>query len=150
MSTVKIGTLDLGEGDHPLAAPADGAGDLVLEADGEAGVVDQVEDRQVEQVAQVEVAGQLVAAVGGEGAAVDVAAVGGDDAQRVAVEADEPGDLVGAPQRADLEERAPVGHQLDGPADVEGGGALAGDEREQLLLAAVGGRRSVGSTGGAS
>ncbi len=78
ISTVKIGTRDLRERDHPLAAPADGAGDLVLEADGEAGVVDQVEDRDVEQVAQVEVAGELAAAVGGERAAVDVAAVGRD------------------------------------------------------------------------
>ena len=99
ISTVKIGTRDLGEGDHPFAALADRPGGLVLEADGEAGVVDEVEDRQVEQVAQVEVAGQLVAAVGGQGAAVGVAAVGGDDADRMAVEARETDDLVGAPQR---------------------------------------------------
>ena len=128
MITVKIGTRDLGEGDHPLAALADRAGHLVLQPDREAGIVDQVEDRHVEQVADVEVAAQLVAAVGGQGAAVHVAAVRGDDPQRVAVEADEAGDLVGAPQRPDLEEPALVGHQPDGAADVEGGGALAGDE----------------------
>src|SRR5438045_3390818 len=65
----------LGEGDHPLPALADRAGHLVLDADGEAGAVDQVEHREVEQVAQVEVADQLVAARRGHGAAVDVAAV---------------------------------------------------------------------------
>ena len=73
---------DLGEGDHPLAALADGAGDLVLEPDREARIVDQVQDRQVEEVAQVEVAPELVAAVGGQRAAVHVAAVGGDHAHR--------------------------------------------------------------------
>ena len=50
-----------------------------------------------------------------------------------------PGDLVGAPQRADLEERVLVGHQPDRAADVERRRALARDQREQLLLAAVGG-----------
>ena len=122
----------------------------MLEADREAGVVDQVEDRQVEEVAEVEVAAQLVAAVGGQRAAVHVAAVGGDDAHRMAVEAHEAGDLVGAPERADLEEAVLVGHQPDGAAHVEGGGALARDQREQLLLAAVGRVGRWPTTGGAS
>ena len=91
------------------------------------GLSTRLSDREVEQVAQVEVAGQLVAAVGRHRPAVDVAAVGGDDADRVAVEAGEADDLVGAPQRADLEERAAVGHQLDGPAHVERRRALARD-----------------------
>ena len=44
-----------------------------------------------------------------------------------------------------------VGHQPDGAAHVERRGALARDEREQLLLAAVGRIVGVGaSTGGAS
>ncbi len=135
---------DLREGDHPLAALADRAGDLVLEADREARIVDQVEDRQVEQVAEVEVAGELVAAVGGQRAAVHVPAVRGDDAHRIAVEADEADDLVGAPERSDLEERALVGHQPDRAAHVEGGGALARNDGEQLLLAPVGGIGRVG------
>ncbi|MDZ7660081.1 MAG: hypothetical protein U5J89_12445 [Fodinibius sp.] len=51
----------MGEGDHPLAAGADGAGLFVLDAYGEAGVVHQVQQRDVEQVAQVEVPGELPA-----------------------------------------------------------------------------------------
>ena len=97
MMTVKIGTVDLREGDHPLAALADRAGDLVLEADREARIVDQVEHRKMEQVAEVEMAFEFVAAVGRQRAAVDVPAIGGDDAHRMAVEAHEADDLVGTP-----------------------------------------------------
>ena len=108
---MKIGTADLGEGHHPFAALADGAGDLVLDADGEARIVDEVEHRQVEEVAEVEMPLELVAAVGGQRAAVDVPAVRGDDAHRMAVHAHEAGDLVGAPQRPDLEEGVLVGQR---------------------------------------
>ena len=61
-----------------------------------------------------------------------------------------PVDLVGAPQRADLEERVLVGHQPDRAAHVEGRRALARNEREQLLLAAIGGIGRSATTGGAS
>ena len=134
---------DLGERDHPLAALADRAGDLVLDADREAGIVDQVEQRDVEQVAEVEVALELVAAVRRQRAAVHVAAVGRDHAHRMAGQADEARDLVGAPQRPDLEEAVLVGDQPDRAPHVEGRGALARHQGEQLLLAAVGlvGRR---------
>ena len=140
---------DLRERDHPFAALADGAGDLMLETHREARIVDQVQHREMEQVADVEMALQLVAAVGRQRAAVDVPAVGGDDAHRIAIQAHEAHDLVGAPQRPDLEERVLVGQQPDRPAHVEGRRALARHQGQQFLLAAVGG---IGGfvTGGAS
>ncbi len=68
-----------------------------------------------------------------------MAAVGGDDAHRHAGEADETDDLIGPPQGADLEERTSIGHQGDGAAHVEGGGALAWHDGEQLVVAPVDG-----------
>src|SRR6185295_4582080 len=57
---------DLCECDHPLAALADRAGDLVLEANGKPWIVDQVQNRQVEQVAQIKMPSQFVATIGGQ------------------------------------------------------------------------------------
>ena len=116
----------------------------MLEPDCKARVVAQVEDRDVEQVAEVDVAGELVAPVSRERTAVDVPRVGCDHAHGVAVHADEAHDLVGAPQRTDLEERPLVGDQLDRPPNVECGRPLAGNDREQLFLGSVGGIVGVG------
>ena len=117
----------------------------MFEPDGEAGVVDEVQDRDVEEIAEVEVAGQLAASVRRQRAAVGVLAVRGDDAHGMAVETREPGHLVRSPQRADFEERVPVRHQADGLAHIERGRSLAGDQREQFLVAPI--RRVVGARG---
>jgi len=96
--------LDLRESHHPFAALADGAGNLVFEADRETGVIDQIENGHVKDIAQVDMASQLVATIRRQGAAVDVPAVGSNDAEGAAIEAHEAGDLIRAPQRPDFEE----------------------------------------------
>ena len=58
-------------------------------------------------------------------------------ADGVPVEAGQADDLVGTPQRADLEPRAAVDEELDHPAHVERRRPLARDDRQQLLVAAV-------------
>ena len=150
MITVKIGTVAWAKAiihSPPLRmVPVD----LVLEPDREAGIVDQVEDRQVEEVAEVDVAAQLVAAVGGQRAAVHVPAVGGDDAHRMAGEAHEAGDLVGAPERPDLEEESLSAIRRMARRMSKVVGALARDDREELVLAPVGRIVAWASTGGAS
>src|SRR5215510_10453511 len=135
---------ELRERDHPFATLADGAGDLMLETHREARIVDQVQHWEMEQVAEVEMALELVTPIGRERAPVDVPAIRGEDAHRIAIEAYEANDLVGSPERPNLEERAAIRHQPNRPAHVEGHRALAGDEGEQLFLPAINGVGWVG------
>ena len=72
-------------------------------ADDEAGLVDEVHRRQVEGVAEVDEAGHLLAAVGGQPAAVVVGVVG-EHADGVAVEAGEPVTTRVPAAAADLEQ----------------------------------------------
>jgi hypothetical protein len=69
----------------------------MLETDREARIVDQVQHWEMEQIAEVEMALELVTPIGRERAPVDVPAIRGDDAHRIAIEADEANDLVGPP-----------------------------------------------------
>ncbi len=91
----------------------------------------------MEQVANVEMATQLVAAIRRQRPAIGVATVRGDDTHGVAGHPHEASDLVGAPQRPDLEERVVVGDHPNRAAHVEGRRTLARHERQQLLLAAI-------------
>src|SRR5262249_3165175 len=84
---------DLRERDHPFGTLADGAGDLMLETHREAWIVDQVQQGEMEQVAEVEMALELITTIGRERASVDVPAIRGDDAHRIAIEAYEANDL---------------------------------------------------------
>ena len=93
----------------------------------------------MKQITQVEMAGQLVAPVGGECATVDMTAVRSHDAHGVAVEPCEPHHLVAAPQGSDLEERILVSEQRNRPTDVEGGRPVAGNDGEEFLVSTIGG-----------
>ena len=130
------------DGGQRAGAAADRRLALGLGADQEAGHVDEVDDRQAELVAQVDEARLLLRGVGGHAAAV-VLGVGGDDADRPALEPGQRGDDRPAEAPAELEDRAAVEDQLEHPAHVVVAARVARHDRQQLLLAPVGrvGRR---------
>ena len=82
----------------------DEAGDFVFETHRKPWIVDEVQHRDMKQIAEIEVPLQFVAAIGGERAAVDMPAVGGDDAERITAESHKARDLIGTPEGADLKE----------------------------------------------
>src|SRR6202035_4256109 len=109
----KDGDGDLRERDHPFGALADRAGDFMFKADRKARIVDQVEHGKMKQVAQIEMAFEFVAAVRCHRAAIDVPTIRRDDAHWIAIEADQADDLIGTPERSDLEEGPAISHQAD-------------------------------------
>ena len=111
----------------------DGPRGIVIEADGKAGVVDEVQYRNVEEITESEVTGDLVAAVGGECTAVAVTRVRRNDAHDVATTASEPGHLIGPPVGTDLEERVRIDNERDGASNVERRRAISRNESEQFV-----------------
>ena len=111
---------------------------LGLGADQEARLVDEAHDRQVEGVAQVDVAAQLLRGLGGHRAGVEVRIVR-DHADRLAAQAREPAHERAAELGRGLEEAPAVEHELERAAHLVRLAPLARHDREQLLLGAVGG-----------
>ena len=117
-------------------AAADRAGALGLGADHEAGLVDEVHDGQVELVAEVDEAGELLGGVRGQPAAV-VLRIGGEHADGPARQPREAGHERAAVVAAELEHRAGIEHELEDPAGFVRAPAVARNDREELLLAPV-------------
>jgi hypothetical protein len=74
MITVRIGTATCANA-TPLRVVADSTGNLVLKSDREPRIIDQVQQREMEQIAEVEVALEFPTAIGRERATVDMPTV---------------------------------------------------------------------------
>ena len=98
-----------------------------------AGGVAQHEDGDVEGVAELREAAELVGAGAVDGAA-EVLVVVGDDADRVPLDADERRHHPDAELRPQLQHRAGVGQQLDHLAHLEGAQAVLRDHVAQQAL----------------
>ena len=121
---------------HRADASTDRVRALGLGADYEARLVHHVHDGQVELVAQVDHAHELVRRVAGQAARV-VVGVRGEDAHGPALEPRKRRDQRAAVTGAQLEHGAAVEHEVEDAAHPVRLTALAGDDREQLLLAPV-------------
>ena len=106
------------------------------DTDEEAGVVDEVHERQAEGVAEVDEARHLFGGGGIDGAGVEGRVVR-HHADGDAVEAREPGDERLAEVARDLEEGAGVHDELDDPPHLVDAPAVSRDEGDELLLAAL-------------
>ena len=124
-------------GDHQPCAGALNALLFGFEADHEAGLIGERDQRQVEGVAELDQADHFVA--GGDiGRAARVDRVVGHHAHRIAVDPGEAGDAGAPVERSDLEERSLIDDGVDRLVPVVGAAAVAGHEAAQPLVAAVG------------
>src|SRR5512134_838128 len=109
---------------------------LAFDADHRARLVDEVDDRQMERVTEVDEGLHLLRRRPVQ-AAAHVVRVVGDRTDRVTVDARETGHDRAAVVGRDLEERALVEHQLQDPPRLVNLSPLARNDAEQLLFAAV-------------
>ena len=116
------------DGEQRAGAAAHRARALGLGADHEARLVDEVRHRQAELVAQVDEAHELVRGVAGQPAAV-VLRIGGQHADRAAVEPRQRADQRAPVARAELEHRAAVEHRLEHAAHRVRLARVARDDR---------------------
>ena len=122
-----------GAGDEQPRAVADEPGRLGLGADHHPGGVDQRDHRQPEGVAELQVAGGLVGAVGGDRAG-EAHRVVGDHAHRPALDPRQRGQHLGREALAQHGHRAGVGEALDRGAHVVGAPAALGHDVAQQRL----------------
>ncbi len=124
-------------GEHGRGAEADGAEALGLRADHEARLVDEGDDRQVEDLAFLDEAADLERAVRRHRAGVEAAVVA-DHADRLAREPREAGDLAAAVAARHLEEAAFVHDMRDQRPHVEDLAPVARHDRGERLVRALG------------
>ena len=121
---------------HQSGAGALDALALRVRADHQAGLVDEVDEWEVEQVAQLDQARRL--RPGGDvGGPAEVPWVVGHDPDRMPLDPGETGDPRPSVTRRDLEERAVVDDQLDQPVGVVRAPWILGHEVEQLVRLVV-------------
>ena len=129
--------LGIGQGDEDVVALAGEAGALDVGADHHPGRVDQHEDGNVEAVAELGEAAELVCAIAVDRSA-EMLVVVGDHADRVTFNPDQRGDDADAELAAQFQHRVDVRHLLDHVAHAEGPLAVLGDGvAEEALVDAV-------------
>ena len=126
--------VDRGQGTGPVA---DGGGALGRGPDDEPGLVDQMHDRQVEGVGQVDEPGHLLGRVRGPARAV-VVGIAGEHRNRPARQAREPGDGRTPELAPELEERVAVDDRIDDRPHLVALASIAGDGVDEPLVASVG------------
>ena len=108
-----------------------------VDADDESGVVDEMHDREVEGVGEVDEASDLLRRVGCPPGAVEVR-VAGQHRHRPAVDAGEPRHRRPAVPAADLEERVSVDDRVDDVTDLVDLPGVARDRVGEPVLTALG------------
>ncbi len=116
--------------------PPDRSLPLRFGADQEAWLIDEVDDRKPELVAQVHEACQLLGSIRGQASGV-VVRIGGEYTDRPPVEACQDRAKGTPVLRAQLEQRAPIEHRFEDRSRLVGLAPVARHDREQVLLAAV-------------
>ena len=129
--------VDLGEGHHPLTTFTDGAIHFVFDADSKARVIDEVQDWQMESVADIKVPFQFVAAICGQRATVFMAGIRRDDAHGMSIDAKQTGNLVSTPVPPDFKKRILVGDKTNCFTDVKSTGSAARYNGQQFFFASV-------------